>query len=632
MIGTIMSNIINESDLVKLIRQRKQKEDERPKELTDEQKEENTIHWITFYRRNMNTYAERYLGIKLHPFQHMMLYLMSVSQVFFAICSRGLSKSFMAGLFAVCKMMLYPYSEVHITSSTIPQAKKLMSEKIEGEICGKLSPILKEYVRRGLLTFKYSKEEIVCEFIPNHSKMWIDPCMDSARGGRATLLIYEECRLLKKGIIDSVFEKMAHPRQAIYYIHMNDDDSEKERWKEECQSVYITSARFTYEWFWRLFKQVVTETFMNKHIPYNFFCGNIFLSISNGLKTKADFFKSKKQSSDIDFLTEDLNVMVGEAEDAYYNREEFAKLQVIRKAYTFPTTEDIVYDKNLKNRKKDENEYRLLFIDLAFSNTTGKTDNDNTVIGCLSMIYNPEQLRVKRCCDYIITKGGSDSTGTQRLIREMFWDYKCDYIVMDLRNGGEVYATDLSKSWDHPERPSDLWNPHGFTVCDVNCLQVVSTEKLNDLRGRAVDPQAIPALIPIQGSPQFNNDMWIELKSCIKNSKIELLIDETEAVNQFEDNPANLTLSPEIRAEKLTPFIQVQGMINEAVNLSPEWREGKLKLKEPSSGYKDRIVAFAYGNYIATLLENKLNREYAGESTEKIDINVWQKIAEACKV
>ena len=53
---------------------------------------------------------------------------------------------------------------------------------------------------------------------------------------------------------------------------------------------------------------------------------------------------------------------------------------------------------------------------------------------------------------------------------------------------------------------------------------------------------------------------------------------------------------------------------------------------EPSSGYKDRIVAFAYGNYIATLLENKLNREYAGESTEKIDINVWQKIAEACKV
>ena len=63
-----------------------------------------------------------------------------------------------------------------------------------------------------------------------------------------------------------------------------------------------------------------------------------------------------------------------------------------------------------------------------------------------------------------------------------------------------------------------------------------------------------------------------------------------------------------------------------------EWREGKLKLKEPSSGYKDRIVAFAYGNYIATLLENKLNREYAGESTEDFNESDWQFIADACRV
>ena len=627
-----MANIINESDLVKLIKQRKQKEEERPKELSDEEKEENVIHWVTFYRRNMNIFAERYLGIHLYPFQHLMLYLMSVSQVFFAICSRGLSKSFMAGLFAMCKMLLYPYSEIHITSSTIPQAKKLMTEKIENELCKKLSPILKEYVDRGLLVFHDSKDEIYCEFLPNHSKIWVDPCMDSARGGRATLLIYEECRLLKKGIIDSVFEKFSHPRQAIYYIHMKDSDPNKKRWTEECQSVYITSARFTYEWFWNLFKQVVNETFNNKKIPYNFFSGNIFLSISNGLKTKSDYFKSKKQSEDIDFITEDLNIMVGEAEDAYYNREEFSKLQVIKKAFTPPTTEDIVYDKNLKNRKKSENEYRLLFIDLAFSDTTGKTDNDNTVIGCMSLIYNPEQQRVKRCCDYIITKGGSDSTGTEQLIREMFWDYKCDYIVMDLRNGGEVYATDLSKSWNHPERPDDLWNSHGFTVCDDMKLQVLPNEKLNDLRGRAVDPDAIPVIIPIQGTLQFNNDMWIELKNCIRNSKIELLIDEAEAINQFEDSPYNLSLSPEERANILAPFIQIQGMINEAVNLSPEWREGRLRLKEPSTGYKDRIVAFAYGNYIATLLEIKLNREYAGEASEDFNIEDWKFLADACRV
>lgn len=61
--------------------------------LTKEQKRKNTIRWCTFYRRNINLYAQRHLLIKLHPFQHIMLYLMGVSQVFFAICSRGLSKN-----------------------------------------------------------------------------------------------------------------------------------------------------------------------------------------------------------------------------------------------------------------------------------------------------------------------------------------------------------------------------------------------------------------------------------------------------------------------------------------------------------------------------------------------------------
>ena len=35
--------------------------------LTNQQKDENTIEWITFYRRNWNVYVERVLQIKLRP-------------------------------------------------------------------------------------------------------------------------------------------------------------------------------------------------------------------------------------------------------------------------------------------------------------------------------------------------------------------------------------------------------------------------------------------------------------------------------------------------------------------------------------------------------------------------------------
>ena len=82
----------DETGLFKLIKERVRKEENRPKELDPQIKRNNVTKWCTFYTRNINLYASRHLKIRLHPFQHIMLYLMGISQVFFAICSRGLSK------------------------------------------------------------------------------------------------------------------------------------------------------------------------------------------------------------------------------------------------------------------------------------------------------------------------------------------------------------------------------------------------------------------------------------------------------------------------------------------------------------------------------------------------------------
>ena len=170
--------------LVDLLQQRHKKEEERPKQTTDAQKEQNLINWTSFYRRNINLYASQRLGIRLHPFQHIMLYLMGVSQLFMAICSRGLSKSFIVAYYAICKCLLYPYSEVHITSSTLNQAKKMVTDKMDRELCGKLSPILKYMKDNELIKFHIGKDEITVDFLLNGSKIWVDVADDSARGNK----------------------------------------------------------------------------------------------------------------------------------------------------------------------------------------------------------------------------------------------------------------------------------------------------------------------------------------------------------------------------------------------------------------------------------------------------------------
>lgn len=582
-------------------------------------KKENVKKWCSFYRRNINLYASRHLKIKLHPFQHIMLYLMGVSQVFFAVCSRGLSKTFIVGLYAICKCLLYPYSEVHLTSSTIPQATKMVKDKMENELCKKLSPVLKYYYNKDLIAFHYSKEEIWVEFKVNGSKLWVDAATDGARGGRATLLVYEECRLLKKGIIDSVFEKMAHPRQAMFLT--NPQYSGDTRWVEECQSVYITSSRFKSEWWWRTFKTVVSECFTNKRIPYNFFAGDIFLAIKCGLKTVSDYFKAKKTSSDLDFRMEDLNEAVGEAEDAFFKHEMLKKNQVFKRAFRFPTVNDLALNNDLGNRQKREDEIRLLWIDFAFANTTGTEENDQSIIGCTSLIKKNGHYR--RITDYITSHPASDSDGIDLKIREMFWDYRADYIVLDLRNGGEVMYNDLTKPKQHPNRDNDEWNEHGFTVAPELYYQVISQQKIDDLKARTIDLDSIPCIIPVQGTSELNSNMWLDLQKKLRDEEIDLLIEDIEFEQQIESTKEYFTMTDEEKFRFKLPYVMTMSLINEAINLSQEWRDGKVKLIEPRSGTKDIIVSFAYGNYISSLIINKLEKDEADNSEFNIEDWRW---------
>lgn len=609
---------MSEVSISSLISERKRKNEEkrrRDKKIPWEQRKENIIEWTTLYRRNWNLYAVYRLMISLYPFQHVMLYLMGISNTFFAICSRGLSKTFIVGLGAMIHAMLYPYAEVVITSSTIGQAKKMVEKKMENELCKKLSPVLQYYYEHGDIKFSYTDNEIKVEFSFNNSFILVLPCLDSSRGERATMLIYEECRLLKKTIIDSVFQKMAHPRQAKFLTLPEYQDNEGKplsRWLEECKSMYITSARFKIEWFWTEFKKVAQQSMISKKHKYNIFAGNIFLAILFGLKTWNDYFHAKEFDSDIDHRTEDLNEMVGEADGAFFALENFRRNQIIYKAYKPPTTMDIYAGNDLGNRHKIENEKRFIFVDYAFANTTSSSRNDNSVIGCLSLIFK-DGIGIREV-DYVGTHPASDSIGFNQKIREFFFDYQADYLVLDLRNGGEVNYNDLTVPFEHPERDEAHWNNHGFTVSNELKLHVVPNAKLDDLRSRTVDPQAIPCIIPIVGTQELNSIMWLDLQKSLMDNHIHFLVDELALENMLEDEGIYYDMTTEERAIVRLPYIHTLDLIGEAISLDQTWSKGMVSLKEPTTvdATKDKIVALSYCNHIAKLVENK----YAQDSIQ----------------
>lgn len=513
-------------------------------------------------------------------------------------------------------MNLYPYSEIVITSSTLPQANKMVEDKIRDELIKKLSKYLLYMYDKEYLIITKSDDGYKLVNTLNGSILRVLPCLDSSRGVRATMLVYEECRLLKRGILDSVFEKMAHPRQAKYL--QNPKYLNNKRWLEECQSIYITSARYRFEWFWGVFKECVTGYYIDKRTKYNIFAGDIFMAIDNGLKTWGDFRKARKMSGELDYRMEDLNEMIGQAEDAFFKIQSFKENQVLKDCFKPPSTADIYGNVPLSMSEKPANEIRLVIADLAFTGDSGKEKNDHTVFMCMSLHW--KKFRFERHLDYIETRPGGGADKVVLRLKELFWDYQADYLVMDARSGGEAIFDFLSKETEHPERGS-LWNPCGFTVVQDRDIQVAPWGKIEELANRTVDLNALPCIIPIVGTSEFNSLGWQSLKKNLETNNIKFLVSMQEAKDNLTDTGDYFNMTSDDFALAVAPYGQTDETIQECVNLSAEYRDGKVKLVEPRSGFKDRAVVLSYGNIISERLDNKYAKAY---QKPKVDFSAIQ--------
>lgn len=315
---------------------------------------------------------------------------------------------------------------------------------------------------------------------------------------------------------------------------------------------------------------------------------------------------------------EDLNEMVGEAEDAFFTIQSFRDNQVQKQCFRPPTLVQLYTNENIGNLPKNNEEIRLIISDFAFANTTSREKNDNTIIMFMSLHWKGN--RFERHLDYIEGFPASDSLGAADRIRGLIWDYNADYYILDLRNGGEVLFNYLTIPKENPERGS-AWDNHGLGLADK--YQVVPQGKLDDLRSRTVDKNYKPCIIPMIGTSELNSIMWVELKKQLSCNNIKFLLSMQDRQTDLEDSGEYFKLTTDELAYDLLPYGQTDELIREAINLKAEYKNDKVKLVEPRSGTKDRAVVLSYGNYIASLIENEWNKQ---AQTEEIDIDEIQLI------
>ena len=255
--------------------------------------------WLTFYRRNPSRFVEHYFGIVLHLYQHIILYLMEYFPSFCIVAARSAAKSFLIAVFACKEAILRPGARIVVASATKKQARLIVSEKIKKELLPK-SPLLEAEID----SFKDNQNEIEVIF-KNGSSIVVVAANENARGYRATVMIYEEFRMIAKNIIDSVLSPFLFVRQADYL-----KQEEYAGMQEEPKEVYISSAWYQNHWMWNLI-----QTFTKDMLSGGTSCViamDYSIALKHNIKTRNFLIKERKKLDPMSWAIEYENQMIAE--------------------------------------------------------------------------------------------------------------------------------------------------------------------------------------------------------------------------------------------------------------------------------------------------------------------------------
>ena len=551
--------------------------------------------WNTFFRENLDMYAEIYFGFALYPYQHLELYELNKNTLIDITGSRATAKTYIIAIFAVCKASLYPNSKIVICSATKGQSKLVVSEKIKNELMSQ-SPML----CREIKSIKDNQNDVIVYF-RNGSTIKVLPSSENARGNRSTVTIYEENRMIDKFIIDSVISPFAIIRPVPYLKYEEYADL-----VEEPTEVYISSAWYASHWMNTLIQD--TYKAMLKGEKQCVIGLDYSVSLKHKIKTKNQILKDKRKFDPITFRIEYNNEMIKENTSAFFTYKMFTDNQRNKKPLYPRFDVDVLSKrKNPYSVSKQQGEIRILSCDMAFAE--GK-HNDNSIFTCMRLIPESTTYTVqseggtskeisqgyRKIVSYIESIQGGDITRQAIRIKQLYEDLSCDYVVLDTRNGG-LACYDLLAKVMYDESRDKEYQPW---VC------------MNDdsIANRIKTIGALPVLFAINASQKLNSEIANEMRIALTNNMIDFLIPFNEAVEstltKIPEYMSAIDVDTQLFYEQ--PYLETQELINECVELTYERKEqtGLIVISEQGANRKDRYTSVSYGVHFASLLEQDL--------------------------
>lgn len=545
--------------------------------------------WCSYYRANPHRFAKDYLHLNLHLFQKILIVMMNWSSTTAFIGSRGIGKSFLSAVFCVIRCILYPGTKICIASGTRGQSINVL-EKIILELKPN-SPELAAEIDEKETKINGTNAQIVFK---NSSYIKVVTASDSARGNRANLLLLDEFRMIAKDVIDTILRKFLTQKRMPRYEELTKEERKNEYAKEKNKTMYLSSAYFVDHWSY--LKCTDTCKFMLDDTKKQFVCGLPYqLSVTEGLldaDTVADEM-AETDFNEIKFQMEYEALWYGSTDGSFFDYNSISKNRRI-KYPMLPNklAEKVNNSQAVKIQPKQNGEIRILSADIALMSSR-KNNNDATAI-FINQLMPTKAGRYTSNIVYADAYEGLRTDDQALVIRKMFDEFMCDYLVLDTNGLGlGVYDCLARDIVDHET---------GEIYPAISCCNNP------EMASRCTVIGADKVIWAIKASAQFNSDCAFLLREAFKSGRIRLLATEYDAEESLGDLRGYGQLSPAERMKLQLPYIHTTLLIDELTKLQHEEAGGKVKIYEKAGMRKDRYSSLSYNYYVATQLETKMSK------------------------
>ena len=547
--------------------------------------------WGSYYRENFDLFVEEYLQLDfLKWFQTMLLVMMNRSRVFLWIAARGMGKSFLIAIFAVARCILYPGTKVVITSGTRGQSINVL-EKIQTELMP-VSPNLCNEI--DMAKTKFSGQDAKVMF-KNSSYIKVVTASDNARSNRANILIVDEFRMVKKDTIDTVLKKFLTSRRMPPYKDLTDAERKVEYAKEPNKSCFLSSAYFKDHWSFN--KMLDTFKLMLDDSKTDFVCGFPYqLSVQEGLLFSEDVESDMLESdfNEIKWSMEMEAMWFGDEDGAFFDFDSISKNRRIKYAMLPDKLSGLLgNNQKVKIPQKQNGEKRILSADVALMSSS-KHNNDATAIFINQMLPS-KGVRYTNNIVYSDSYEGLHTEDQALVIRRLYDEYLCDYIVLDCTGLGLGVYDALVRDIVDPDT--------GEVYPALSCCND------QEMAARCTTTGADKVIWSIKASPKLNSDCAVLLREGFRSGKIRLLMTEYDADVVMSEIKGYKSLSPSEKVKLQMPYVHTTLLINELVKLQHEESGGRVRVYERSGMRKDRYSSLSYNYYVALQLESKLGKQ-----------------------